>query len=292
MSSGKTDECELQPHAGSARPARPRQAAWIERSLQDDLILAARQSGLARLLYLAEVAELRRTVGLGLSGPFVSMIAHTVVLGAVMSVVFNEPLQEFLPYFGVSFAVWQTLASALGRMANASERSARYIAFPRLSSLIVYVVDAHDYFVGLIARMLAAILVVAVASPQAFSLANAFMSFVGSAVLILVLLVWSPIVSLALNTARVLRGFLSQIILMMFLVTPVFYSVERFAGHRWIADFNPVFHLLEIVRQPLLKGAIPPVSIGVCGILLLVGLLLLRIVHKRQRLSMVYGWLA
>lgn len=121
---------------GSELRLQKRQSLWIERGLIEDLVLAVRQRRVARMLYMAEIAESRRTSGLGLLGPFLSTAIHMAVLGTVMSMVFAQPVHEFIPYFGLSFAIWQTLSAAIGRMANASERAVRFLAFPRLSSLI------------------------------------------------------------------------------------------------------------------------------------------------------------
>jgi ABC-type polysaccharide/polyol phosphate export permease len=39
---------------------------------------------------------------------------------------------------------------------------------------------------------------------------------------------------------------------MLFFVTPVFWSVSMLGDHTWMASINPMFHILEILRQPLL----------------------------------------
>jgi ABC-2 type transport system permease protein/lipopolysaccharide transport system permease protein len=44
-----------------------------------------------------------------------------------------------------------------------------------------------------------------------------------------------------------------------FFLTPVMWKAEMLGRHRWVADFNPFFHLLEIVRTPLL-GQFPSVQ--------------------------------
>lgn len=255
-------------------------------------MLAFRQRRVARMLYMAEMAEARRSTGLGLAGPFISTALHMAVLGTVMSIVFGEPVEDFIPYFGVSFAIWQTLSTSIGRMANASERATRYLAFPKLSSLIIYMVDAYDLVLGLCARMLSAFCIIAIVNPVILAQVSIPAFLTGMILAVLVVIVWSPIFTVVFNTFRILRGFLPQILLLIFLVTPVFYTVDRFSAHRWVADFNPVFHLLELVRVPVLQGTWPLTPLAVCAGLVVAGLVFLRVVHRRQRLAMVYGWLA
>ncbi|WP_286784268.1 MULTISPECIES: ABC transporter permease [Pseudomonas] len=269
-----------------------RRSLWIERSLAEDIVLAFRQRRVARMLYMAEMADARRSTGLGLAGPFISTALHMAVLGTVMSIVFGEPVEDFIPYFGVSFAIWQTLSTSIGRMANASERATRYLAFPKLSSLIIYMVDAYDLVLGLCARMLSAFCIIAIVNPVILAKVSIPAFLTGMILAVLVVIVWSPIFTVVFNTFRILRGFLPQILLLIFLVTPVFYTVDRFSDHRWVADFNPVFHLLELVRVPVLQGTWPLTPLAVCAGLVVAGLVFLRVVHRRQRLAMVYGWLA
>lgn len=269
-----------------------RRSLWIERSLMEDIALALHQRRVAWMLYKAEIAESRRSTGLGMSGPFISTALHMAILGTVMSIVFGEPVEDFIPYFGLSFAIWQTLSAGIGRMASASERAMRYLAFPRLSSLIIYMVDAYDYVLGLTARMLSALIIIAIVNPAVLMSANIPVFLTGMILASLAVIVWSPIFTVVFNTFRFLRGFLPQILLLIFLVTPIFYPVEKFSEHRWVADFNPIFHLLEAIRAPLLYSTWPMTSLGVCAVLIMAGLVFLRLVHRRQRLAMVYGWLA
>jgi ABC-type polysaccharide/polyol phosphate export permease len=269
-----------------------RYSLWIERSLKDDILLAVRQRRIAWLLYLADMAESRRSTGLGLLGPFISTAIHMLILGTVMSIVFEEPVRDFIPYFGLSFAIWQTLSAAIARMANASERAVRYLAFPRLSSMMIYSVDAHDYLVGLGARVLSSALIISLVNPAILLSANLPALLTGVVLASLAVIIWSPILTLFFNTFRIFRGFLAQILLLIALVTPVFYSVDRFSTHRWIADINPVFHVIEAIRAPVLYGSWPLIPMAVCGGLALCGAFLLRLVHRRLRLSIVYGWVA
>lgn len=265
---------------------------WIERGLIEDVWLAMGQYRLAATLYMAEIAEVRRGTGLGLAGPFVSMLLHVAILGTVMSLVFKEPTVEFIPYFGLSFAVWQSLSTSVARMANASERAIRYVGFPKLSSLLIYVIDGYDYLIGLGTRLVAALIAIMVLDPSALRTAHLVGLLLGLVLTSTIVFVWAPSIAFLFNKFRLLRGFLAQILLMVFLVTPVLYSADRLSDYRWVAEFNPVYHLLEIVRAPVLDGTLPMLSVAVSVGLLLIGVLLLAFVHSRQRVAMIYGWVA
>jgi lipopolysaccharide transport system permease protein len=75
---------------------------------------------------------------------------------------------------------------------------------------------------------------------------------------------------------------------MLFFVTPVFWSIGMLGDHTWIASINPMFHILEILRQPLLGKSASCLSyvtvIAIGFSLILVGL----IVFKKNRNKLAF----
>jgi ABC-2 type transport system permease protein/lipopolysaccharide transport system permease protein len=49
---------------------------------------------------------------------------------------------------------------------------------------------------------------------------------------------------------------ITSIVQIVFFLTPIFWKPESLRGHAYITEFNPLFHLIEIVRAPLL-GNLP-----------------------------------
>ena len=49
---------------------------------------------------------------------------------------------------------------------------------------------------------------------------------------------------------------IASFIQIVFFVTPIMWKPEVLRGHVYIADVNPFYHLIEIVRAPML-GAVP-----------------------------------
>jgi lipopolysaccharide transport system permease protein len=64
---------------------------------------------------------------------------------------------------------------------------------------------------------------------------------------------------------------LTQIV---FFLTPILWKPEVLGTKIWVAKINPIFHFVELVRAPILTGAIPwqswTVSLGVFAILALI----------------------
>jgi ABC-2 type transport system permease protein/lipopolysaccharide transport system permease protein len=45
---------------------------------------------------------------------------------------------------------------------------------------------------------------------------------------------------------------IASIVQILFFLTPIFWKPESLRAYAYVTDFNPFFHLLEIVRAPLL----------------------------------------
>jgi len=92
--------------------------------------------------------------------------------------------------------------------------------------------------------------------------------------------IWVGIVVAVLSTRyRDVSQLIATTIQIAVFATPIMWPVSSLGDAQFIADFNPLHHLIEIVRAPLL-GVAPPllswaVTIGVCvvGYLLAVSLL-------------------
>ena len=49
---------------------------------------------------------------------------------------------------------------------------------------------------------------------------------------------------------------INSIVQILFFITPIFWKPGSLKGHAYITDFNPLYHLVEVVRAPLL-GNLP-----------------------------------
>jgi ABC-2 type transport system permease protein/lipopolysaccharide transport system permease protein len=47
---------------------------------------------------------------------------------------------------------------------------------------------------------------------------------------------------------------INSVVQILFFLTPVFWKPESLKGHAYVTEYNPFFHLLEVVRAPLLGG--------------------------------------
>jgi len=75
---------------------------------------------------------------------------------------------------------------------------------------------------------------------------------------------------------------------LFFFMTPIFYRVDQLGDLRWIAEYNPVYHLLEICRAPLLGEPVPWASWRAACLFNLAGGLVAFWVFARYRKRLAY----
>lgn len=251
-----------------------------------------RQGRLAWPLYVADLAQTKRNTGLGFFSPLVSVILYSLILGSVMALVFAEPIRWFIPFFAVSYPLWQAISTSVVEAAHANEKASGFLSFPGISASIVYLVSALNFLVTTVLRLIAAALVILVIDPHILVTASYGKMSFGLVLVSAVLLSWGITLSYLFDRLRILRGYLPQILMAAYLLTPILWPPSRLANHPWIYQLNPLYHLIEVIRAPALSGTIPLGSAAICLGLILIGTLTSMLAFSANRRLIVHGWVA
>jgi lipopolysaccharide transport system permease protein len=192
-----------------------------------------------------------------LLGPFwltASMAVMVVSLGVLYAELFKAPIDDFLPYLCVGLLIWNLIASFMNEGGTIFTTSESYIKQIRLPySVYVYrsawsklIIFAHNFVIYF------GVLIYFRIWPGAAGL----LAILGLLLLILngaLVTVYIGIISARFRDIPQLIGSVVQII---FFVTPIMWKPELLSHRAYIADINPFYHLVEIVRGPLL-GHVP-----------------------------------
>lgn len=190
-------------------------------------------------------------------GPFWSTAntALTVIaLGAVYSQLFNMPIRQLLPYICVGLIVWGFISSTLldaGALFSGSESYIKQIRLPYslhacrfvFSKVILF---AHDL----------PIYIVLVAYFGAWPGSVALYAIPGFLLLVFNAVLISLAVGMASARFRDIPRIITSFMQVAFLITPIIWTPELLGPQAYLAHGNPLFHLIEIVRAPLLGS--PP----------------------------------
>ncbi|WP_022722197.1 ABC transporter permease [Rhodopseudomonas sp. B29] len=190
-------------------------------------------------------------------GPFwltASMGVMGVSLGTLYAELFKTSIQDFLPFLCIGLLMWNFIASFLtdgGAIFTTSESYIKQIRLPY--SLYVYratwsklIIFAHNFVIY-------------------FGVILYFRIWPGAAGLLFIPGLMLVLLNGALATVyigilsarfRDIPQLISSVVQIIFFITPIMWKPELLSRRVYIADLNPFFHLVEIVRGPLL-GQVP-----------------------------------
>lgn len=182
------------------------------------------------------------------------------VMGYLYSGLFNQPANIYVPFIAAGFVVWGYISTVLNEACSvfiSSEQIIKQIRAPLTLHVcrmawrnlliffhnalilgVVYIVFAREYHWNVLLLPLAVLLIA-------------------------VNTVWVGLVLGILCTRfRDIAPIVANVVQIAFFVTPIMWLPELLEGRglRWVADANPIYHFIEIVRAPILGVAIPPAS--------------------------------
>lgn len=92
----------------------------------------------------------------------------------------------------------------------------------------------------------------------------------GLALVICTMLVWGSLFGMCAARYRDLRFLLPNVSNLLFFLTPIYWHVDMLGPQEWIAELNPLYNLISILRQPLLGQTATPgnweYAFATCGV--------------------------
>jgi lipopolysaccharide transport system permease protein len=190
-------------------------------------------------------------------GPFwltASMAVMVIALGVIYAELFAQKIDDFIPFFCVGILVWTLIASYLtesGTLFIASESYIKQISLPY--SVYVFrsgwaklIIFAHNFVIYF------GVLIYFGIWPGSVAL----LAIVGLLLVILNGALATLTIGMASARFRDIPQVINSVVQILFFLTPVIWKPESLKGHTYVTEYNPFFHLLEIVRAPLL-GVLP-----------------------------------
>jgi lipopolysaccharide transport system permease protein len=268
----------VETRSGDGHP--PGTVIWGEGQRSSEMAIADVLDGLAawrlwgRMGWNDILQRYRRSV----LGPFwltASMAIMVVALGLLYAQLFNTPIRNFLPFLCTGLLVWNLLASFLsegGMIFTAAESYIKQVRLPY--SIYVYrsswskiIIFAHNFVIYF------GVLIYFGIWPGVVAL----LAFPGLILLLLNGTLATVYIGILSARFRDIPPLINSVVQLIFFVTPIMWKPELLHRRAYIADINPFFHLIEIVRTPLLGNApdlknylavllITAVNLGVAGL--------------------------
>jgi len=233
--------------------------------------------------------EIRQRYRRSVLGPFWLTISIGVLIagmGPLYSRLFGQATSSYFPHLAVSFVVWMLLASLINEGCTCFMVAEGLIKEGHMP-LTVHVLRVVWKNVIIFAHhaLIFLILFLFYPPPLTWTLLLVPLAVVAIAVNAL----WvGLLLGMLCARFRDIPLIIQSIVQVMFFLTPVLWQPGYLGRHAWAAQWNPLNHLLEIVRVPLLDGRAAAGSWAAVLAMTLVGFALVVPVFARFRARIAY----
>jgi lipopolysaccharide transport system permease protein len=222
-------------------------------------------------------------------GPFWStanMAITAIALGLIYSQIFNLPARQLMPYICAGLIVWGFINSIMIDAGNLFSGSESYIKQVRL-----------PYSLYMCRFVFGKILVFLHDFPIYIALVLYFQAWPGWVALyaipgFLLLVVNGAFVSLTIGMFsarfRDIPRIIASLAQVVFLITPIIWTPDLLGPRAYLAHGNPLFHLIEIVRAPLLGQLPGATTVAVVIAITAINLLVAAFIFLRYRARIAY----
>ena len=197
--------------------------------------------------------DIRQRYRRSVIGPFwftLSTLIMIGVLGILYSKLLGQKIDIYLPYLGIGLIVWQYLSSCLIEGTNTIINSGYLIKQIRIPLTIYIARMVWRNFIILL-HSLPVIFLFLILFGHRPTIEIGFL--IPSLILLWLQTIWlSIILGIVCSRYRDLIPIVSNIMQVAFFFTPVMWQPELLKDNRWIVDFNPFYHVIELVRAPMI----------------------------------------
>jgi ABC-type polysaccharide/polyol phosphate export permease len=217
--------------------------------------------------------DIRRRYRRSALGPFWLTLSMGVMVGGISLVnsgLFGVSMAKLLPSFSIGTVLWMLISTTITEGCTSFTMSDSIIRQSRQPFTVHVLRVMWRNLIIFLHNLLIVVLVLAFLPPSSWSHSPvALLGFL----LMLANMAWAALLLGVLCTRfRDLPQIVASLLQLAFFVTPIFWLPTQLTGPRkLIMDFNPFYHMIQIVRAPLLGGAASPASWAASVMMLAVG---------------------
>lgn len=185
-------------------------------------------------------------------GPFwftLSTAIMVLVLGALYSTLLNQEIHNYLPYLAVGLVVWQYLAASVTEGCTAFIGSTYLIKQIRLPLTVHVCRIAWRNFVILLHSL--PVVVVMLIIFGRWPTIEFLLLPLGLFILLLHGAWLGVVLGVLCARFRDISPIVTNLVQVAFFFTPVMWSPEILKDRAWVAHYNPLYHMIELIRAPI-----------------------------------------
>jgi ABC-type polysaccharide/polyol phosphate export permease len=216
--------------------------------------------------------DIRQRYRRSVIGPFwitLSMGMFILLLGIIYSRLFHTDVQTYIPFLSAGFTIWGFMSQSVNESCQAFHESARIIKQIKLPYSIYLLRVVWRNFIIFLHTV---VIFVPVAIIFRVTPTWSTLLVIPGLFLVCVNVIWVGLVLSILSTRfRDMQPIVGTMVQITMFATPIMWPVTSLSGGTFIAEINPVYHLIDIVRAPMLGSAPELRSWAVAAVLAIVG---------------------
>ncbi len=235
--------------------------------------------------------DIRQRYRRSILGPFWFTLTTLIMVGALgflYSQLLGQDISTYLPYLGIGLVVWQFISTSANEACMTFIGSANIIKQIRMPLTTHVCRMAWRNFIILL-HSLPVVIILMLCFGHSLTL-EAFLLIPGLLITFFNAIWVGVVLGILCARFRDIAPIIGNLFQVCFFVTPVMWRTEDLKERAWIADINPFYYLIEIIRAPVLGGTITLLTWVSCFIILVVGFGLAQYLMSRYRDRVAY-WL-
>lgn len=243
-------------------------------------------------LYLAR-ADIRQRYRRSTLGPFWITISTGVMIaciGIIFGSLFKSPMSEFLPFLAAGLIIWSLVSTTITEATTvfvAAEPIIKQLPIPLTTH--IYRMIFRNLYIFFHNIIIFPIVLLVVQRPIDFTV----LLMVPGLLLLTLNLVWlSIILGIVCSRFRDLTQIVTSVLQIFFYLTPIIWMPNLLPARTsvMVLDPNPFYHLIAIIREPLMGQPPTPLNWLVSLVMAILGFLLAIKFFDRFRSRVAY-WL-
>lgn len=256
----------------------------------NDVEKAIKLRHLTTMLAGQDIAQRYRRSRIGAFWLTINMGVFIGALGLIFGMLFRASMHEYLPFVGISIIIWGFITANINEGCGAFSSAEGIILQVRMPlSTHVFRIILRNSIIFFHNLIIFPLILIAVGSGPSWSIFWAIPGFV----LLSLNMMWIMLIlSVICTRFRDLSQIIQNVMQVLFYLTPLMWMPKTLpdTAPKQLIELNPFYHLVAIVRDPLLGSAPSALSWWVCLVMLLVGAPLALWFFGRYRRRIAY-WL-
>lgn len=209
-----------------------------------------------------------------------------IAIGVVYSSLFGMEIATYFPFLVVGYIFWLWMSATLTEMTSALS-AYRYILINNAvePTAVFSRIFARNFLILLHNLPIVVTVLLLYGSSHGF---EALLFFPNFCLVAAIIFFGSGILAFIAARYQDFQHLIVASVGVLFLITPIIWSPDILTERAYIASINPLTHMMELLRAPLLGGAPNGVNYAVCLILLALSVIGFVQMHRRCRTQFMF----